>query len=277
MFIYTKYLIKQISWLKILVSFIAILSIAAIAINYYKEFQITLLEFVLCIFSDKLFLSIIIIMLLLILTSSLFKIESQDTQFIIRLEKTNKWYMSNFITSVILCLLLVLIIFFGLMIIGIISGLKFSFIWSESVATNTINIVDGLDYTGHPFEILIANNTSPLTAALLGLVLLFFRCLFYANLINMLQILVRNRVGSIFILILLNIIDVYFYNIFLIPNKFILPHEYSIITSIDGQSTSIILIFLYWLILIIGSTIFCMSNSYIQKDWLLLKSISHED
>jgi len=267
---YINYLVANSLYLKIPLCFFVMLSISSVMLKQYESCDITVIEFVLYVFQDKLFLSYILTLFLLIFINNLFRVRNIDLQYIIRLKTTIKWYIANFSACVINCLILVILIFLSLAFVSYFNGFKPVLFWSECVQMSSINFVDGLDYTGHPFDILIINETSPFVALVQGIFTLFFRCLFYANLVNVLQILVKNRLITIFVVILMNIIDVYFYNIFVMVNMFVLPSEHSIVTSIAGESTRFLFSLIYWLLAIIGSTIFCIINSHTQIDYMII-------
>lgn len=259
---YIAYKIKGISIIKILAVLAIIISAMLMSSQYYQHQGFSVFELMLILTSDKLVLSTIITLPIIVLASNILQYDYVEFQALIRLQNTGKWFKYNIYSIIINVSIFILFYYLIMFFVGILSNFDFSYNWILPKTFNMTISINGFDYTGNPFVLLINDNISPGIAIFVEYFMLILRCIFYILLARCVYNLVKNNFVSILVVICFNYFDIYFYDITNLSKLFIMPHEYSIITSIAGQSPSIISAILYWGILIL--TVFVLTKMNLQ-------------
>ena len=231
--------------------------------SFWKDLRqhVTVFEAILITLSDKLLLSTAITLPVFLIASNCYSINNQELQIIFRVKNSRTWFWYNQIYMICMVSIYIIVCIVIFAIVGILHNMSRSAKWSEAAYYLQLNPVGGIDYTGFPFETLILNKNNPIISVGAGLILLFLRCVFFLEIQCYISLLSsRLSIGQI-VATVFNYIDVFFYNVFFNSRFGVLPHEHSIITCIDGQRPSILISFIYWIIIIMSVVVLQYINT----------------
>lgn len=238
---------------KITTSMFAVLCLMAVILaEQYVTMGLSSEELLLTLYSDKLFLAIVTIGCVLLATGGAFNINSSTLSCVVRSRRIEKWCLICLANIFFTCLILTLCMSVAIICGGAIAGLPLSLHWSEGISNFTINIADGLDYTGKPFSNLIASGSSPQISPICGTILIWGRCCCLGLQVVIFGFILRYRIVAIMIMIVLNSADLFLYGTLGSDILWFLPCRFSIITAINGISTGFPTSLIYWLIFSTG-------------------------
>ena len=255
----------------IIISFVFLLGFCYI--NSYRFPYVANFEHIIFIISDKLNISTFFTLATLLITRSFFRIDKWEIQCILR-QNVRKWFVENLL--LIIMTILIFIISFVLLqsLFNFFRRMTFSLRWEDTYSVhNEVTLIDGFDKTGFPLNYLYELNISPIICIVLALLLLFARCLFYCLIAVVFLKYTNSYRISIPLTIILNYLDVFFYDIVATNKILLLPIEHSVVTYVNYSRLSLNISIIYWIILIIcfSLIIYILIQKDIERKMLLTK------
>lgn len=217
-----------------------------------------------CLFTsldDRLMMLVIFSIIPLVLTSGASMVSGFDLQIITRCQSKKKWYYDNVLFIWITSFLVISIYFLIFHLTSLIHGLQHIGNWNQSIFNFKILLnPDSFDNFGQPFSYIFQNNTLPLVLIFQAMLLLTFRTVFWGSLVYNITIFSKRTWIGVICVVIISWIEIYFYNIIKINRLYIFPHEFSIVTTINGVALPIWISAAYWVILIIILHVFGYIN-----------------
>lgn len=240
---------------KLLFTLLGIFAMVTLSSQYYLSLNITIYEYILVVFSDKFFLSIFLFSNIIVWTSGAFDLSGSKSNQLMRVQSANRWYWICLMVLIIDCFILVFAICSALFLSGVWYGFSFNQEWSAAARDTVINVVDGLDFKGRAFELLTNRNDSKIALIGAATLLVFFRSTFYTFIYNLIYIVSRKPVIAIAVGLLVNTVDIYYFDLFPPSEMFYLPQQFSVLTSINGATPSSRFYIFFWSVSIVGLVI----------------------
>ena len=235
--------------IKIILTALLIFGLVLITAPIYVENGFSAFEYTLILLSDKFMLSLFWMTGLIIWNCDLFSLRNEKGLLAFKSGSTRKWSSINGLALVIRALLFSVEIVICIIAFSILLGMTLSNRWSPSAIYSTVDIVDGLDYYGHPFINLI-DQSLPIYGILRSIPLLVARSLVYSLMAVIVFSISYNMGFAYVITAMINYLDIYCCSYFSYEGTLFMPYAYSTVTSIAGNRPSSMLILLYWLLLI---------------------------
>lgn len=221
---------------------------------------------------DRLIMLVLFSILPLLLYFRLSVITAEDIQAIARCSIKQKWYWSCLVQIILVSIFIVIIYFSLCFIVGLVLGIPLENNWNTSLLNSNIFInPDSFDTYGQPFVNAMLNNISVYSLLFQSILLLISRNIFFAGIYFIIATKYQQKWLGIFVVVFIAWIDSYFYSIFKVDKFYLLPHEFSLSTAINGITLPFILKVGYWSILNLGlQTIAYLNNNYaIEKSVLV--------
>lgn len=235
--------------IKIIITALLVFGLVMITASLYVKSGFSAFEYTLILLSDKFMLSLFWMSGLIVWNYDLFSLKNEKGILAFKCGSTRKWFSINLFVLLIRAFLFSVEIVVCIIVFSILLGMTYLNQWSSSAIYGTVNIVDGLDYYGHPFINLI-NQSLPVYSVLCSIPLLAVRNLVYSLSAVIVLCISYNMEFAYVIAAMINYFDVYCCSYFSYETTLFMPYAYSTVTSIAGSRPSSVFILLYWLSLI---------------------------
>lgn len=217
---------------------------------------------------DKLIMLVLFSILPLLLYFRSCTISANDIQAIVRCPSKKRWYCSCIVQITLVSALFVMTYVLMCYIVGSLLHIPSTNTWDQSLFSRVASInPDSFDAYGEPLINAISNNVSPNALVVESMVLLILRNIFFASIYCLFLAICQQKWAGVLAVILIAWVDSYFYSILRVKPFYLLPHEFSIATAINGVTLPSILKIVYWLVLILGlqSILYLYTNFSIEK------------
>ena len=210
-------------------------------------------ECILLSIDDHLMLLVLFSIFPICVSSGIGIISANDLHVISRTSNKSSWYGGCIVQIIVIAIIETLLYLIFCYLSGMAKNMNILSTWdSSNFRYQGLLNPDSFDSFGQPLQYAINNNISPIDTVLQAALLLMLRSTGFISVCWLISSLVQRRWAGIVITILLSWLDIYFYNIFRLPKLYVLPHEYSIATTINGRTLPIMISVFYWMVLCSG-------------------------
>ena len=194
--------------IKIIITALLVFGLVMITASLYVKSGFSAFEYTLILLSDKFMLSLFWMSGLIVWNYDLFSLKNEKGILAFKCGSTRKWFSINLFVLLIRAFLFSVEIVVCIIVFSIFLGMTYLNQWSSSAIYGTVNIVDGLDYYGHPFINLI-NQSLPVYSVLCSIPLLAVRNLVYSLSAVIVLCISYNMEFAYVIAAMINYFDVY--------------------------------------------------------------------